>query len=161
MPFGAYAEAEEEAVVAEEEAPADDAEEETVVAEEEVLAVAAEEETVVAEEEAQQFMNDGDMWKGRGFPSIAASRYWSAGNIYFSFGMYSEARNAYENAKECYLEDNSPDLANAMQGYINDLPVTGSTLSEGNLAVVTAVAGVALGLVGGLLIGKKKKSAAE
>ena len=36
----------------------------------------------------------------------------------------------------------------------------GSTLSEGNLAIITAVAGIAVGLVGGLVIGKKKQSEA-
>ena len=35
---------------------------------------------------------------------------------------------------------------------------TASTLSEGNLAIITAVAGVAIGLIGGLIIGKKKKT---
>ena len=38
---------------------------------------------------------------------------------------------------------------------------TASTLSEGNLAIITAVAGIAVGLVGGLVIGKKKKVKSE
>ena len=37
---------------------------------------------------------------------------------------------------------------------------TGSTLSEGSIAIITAVAGLAVGLVGGLLLGRKKKKTA-
>ncbi len=36
----------------------------------------------------------------------------------------------------------------------------GSTLSGGNIAIITAVAGIAFGLVCGLLIGKEKKKLA-
>ncbi len=50
-----------------------------------------------------------------------------------------------------------------MQDYIDEIdeehPVTGSTLSQGTLAIVTAVAGLAVGLVGGwFLFGRKKKT---
>ena len=41
------------------------------------------------------------------------------------------------------------------------LTSSASTLSEGNLAIITAVAGIAVGLVGGLVIGKKKKVKSE
>ena len=36
----------------------------------------------------------------------------------------------------------------------------GSTLSQGNVAIICSVAGIALGLVGGLLLGRKKKKPA-
>ena len=57
-------------------------------------------------------------------------------------------------------------MANSVQGNIDNIdrfhPVTGSTLSEGSLAIVTAVAGVAVGLAGGwLLFGRKKKTGEE
>ena len=46
--------------------------------------------------------------------------------------------------------------------YVPEVPggSTASTLSQGNVAIICSVAGVALGLVGGLLIGKKRKPAA-
>ena len=43
----------------------------------------------------------------------------------------------------------------------NASTVTGSTLSEGNLAIVTAIAGLAVGLIGGFVLGKKKPAKAK
>ena len=77
--------------------------------------------------------------------------------------MYKEARAAYVDAKRCYTACDNTTMADSMQGYIDEIDEfylpTGSTLSQGALAIVTAVAGVAVGLAGGwLLFGRKKKA---
>ena len=49
------------------------------------------------------------------------------------------------------------EMCSNVEDYVNRN--TGSTLSEGNLTIVLCVAGVAAGLVGGFLLGRRKKPA--
>lgn len=54
------------------------------------------------------------------------------------------------------IEVTCPDCAETWEETVEGTN-TASTLSQGNMTIVCTVAGVALGLVGGLLIGKRKK----
>ena len=114
-------------------------------------------------EDAESYMESGKKWEGWGNFARAADYYYSAADHFMDAEMYKEARAAYEDAKRCFTACGDDYWAGRMQDYIDEIdeehPVTGSTLSQGTLAIVTAVAGLAVGLVGGwFLFGRKKKT---
>ena len=79
---------------------------------------------------------------------------------------YTTHEHTYDGNGECFCGVTRGDVEGHDYAYIcrrcrREAPSgSASTLSEGNMTIVCTVAGVALGLVGGLLLGRKKKPTA-
>ncbi len=83
----------------------------------------------------------------RGPGSVSTSKHW------FIDGVCSVCGKACDNP--FHNNDKCPDCGMSINGVV----ATGSTLSEGSLAIITAIAGLAVGAVGMYLFMKKKKPA--
>lgn len=116
-------------------------------------------------EDAERYLDWAESFEGIKDFLGAACGYEQAAYIFKELELYQKACDTYAKAKSCYEECDDIWRANDMQDQIDEIvrhhpEVVASTLSEGSLAIVTAIAGVAVGLAGGyFLFGRKKKSA--
>ena len=121
----------------------------------------------VSADEADDRMNEAARYENAGQYGDAAGAYLDAANLYDLADDYASATDAYVKAGECFIKSGDFSAAGdsfyyaAQAAWKKAKNPTASTLSEGNLAIITAVAGIAVGLVGGLVIGKKKKVKSE
>ena len=121
----------------------------------------------VSADEADDRMNEAARCENAGQYGDAADAYLDAATQYELADDYASATDAYVKAGECFIKRGDFSAAGdsfyyaAQAAWKKAKNPTASTLSEGNLAIITAVAGIAVGLVGGLVIGKKKKVKSE
>ena len=120
----------------------------------------------VSADEADDRMNEAAQLENAGQYGDAADAYMTAATQYELADDYASATDAYVKAGECFIKSGDFSAAGdsfyyaAQAAWKKAKNPTASTLSEGNFAIITAVAGIAVGLVGGLVIGKKKQSEA-